>query len=92
MTDWQRIRGFKALLHDAVEQGSRAIERVHLETAERPFVILEQIPIVGGPTKLVHGVHDLVVTTSYAGVRLVNAAVDKAAAAAIELLDDSGAA
>lgn len=75
----QRWRGLAALVHEAVDAGSRAIERVHLDTAGRPFAILEQVPVVAAPSKLVHVVHDAIVTTTYAGVRLVNTAVGKAA-------------
>ena len=74
MTDLAKWRGLKALLVDAVEHGSRAIERVHLETAKRPFAILEQIPVVAEPAKLVHEVHDAVVGTTYALVRTANRA------------------
>ena len=41
-TDWKRWRGLKTLVHDAVEHGSRGIERVQKETAATPFGILEQ--------------------------------------------------
>jgi hypothetical protein len=87
-TDWKKWRGLKALVHDAVEHGSRAIERVHLDTARRPFVILEHVPIVSGPSKVVHGVHDAVVSTSYGLVRVVNTVVGKAADVALDLLDN----
>ena len=94
MTDERGLnkwRGLKALVHDAVEHGSRAVERVHLDTARRPFTILEQVPAVAGPSKIVHTVHDVLVTTTYTAVRLVNAAVGKAADVAFDLLDDDPA-
>lgn len=84
----QKWRGLKALIHDAVEHGSRAVERVHLDTTRRPFVILEHVPIVSGPSKIVHVVHDTMVSTTYAAVRIVNAVVGKAADVALDLLDD----
>jgi hypothetical protein len=84
--DWKKWRGVKALVHDAVEHGSRAVERVHLDTARRPFTILEHVPIVAGPSKVVHAVHDMVVSTSYATVRVVNSVVGKAADVALDLL------
>ncbi len=86
----QKWRGLRALIHEAVEHGSRAVERVHLDTARRPFEILEQVPGVAGPTKAVHAVHDAVVTTSYAAVRLVNTVVGKATDTALELLAEPG--
>jgi hypothetical protein len=90
MTDkqsWQKWRGLKALVHDAVEHGSRAVERVHLDTSRRPFAILEHVPIVAGPSKVVHAVHDALVSTTYATVRVVNAVIGKAADVAFDMLD-----
>ncbi len=75
----QRWRGLATLVHTAVDRGTRAIERVHLDTTRRPFAILEQVPLVAGPSKLVQVVHDAIVTTTYSSVRLVNTAVGKAA-------------
>ncbi|HEY4116669.1 MAG TPA: hypothetical protein VGM56_02385 [Byssovorax sp.] len=75
MTDWKRWRGLASLVEDAVEHGSRAIERVHRETAKRPFDLLEQIPVVAPPTRVVRVVHDAIVTLSYGGVRAVNRVV-----------------
>ena len=42
----KRWRGLKSLVRDAVEHGSRAIEKVHKETADKPFLILESIPAI----------------------------------------------
>lgn len=75
MSSIDRWRGLKSLLQDVVEHGSRAVERVHLETARRPFAVLELIPPIAAPARVVHVVHDVVVTTSYGAVRLVNRAV-----------------
>jgi hypothetical protein len=80
-------RGLAALVHDAVEHGSRAVERVHLDTSRRPFAILEHVPIVAGPSKVVHVVHDAFVSTGYATVRVVNAVVGKVADVALDLLE-----
>ncbi len=41
MTDLKRWRGLLALVRDAVEHSSRAVERIQLDVAERPFAILE---------------------------------------------------
>ncbi len=67
-------RGFAALLQDAVEHGSRAVERVHLETAARPFSLLEKLPGLAAPSRVVHLAHDAVAKTSYGSVRVVNGA------------------
>lgn len=71
-TDWNKVRGAVALTADVVEHGSRAVEKVHLETAGRPFRILEQIPGINTPAKVVHVVHDLCVTSVYWQIRMWN--------------------
>jgi hypothetical protein len=68
-------RGVVALVGDAVEHGSRAIERVHLETAKRPFVILEHIPVVAPVARVVHVAHDATAMTVYGTIRVVNAGI-----------------
>lgn len=80
----QRLLGLRALLEDAVEHGSAAVERVHRETAARTFAVLELIPPVAGPARVVRDVHGAVVTGVYEGVRLANRAVGVALAAVIE--------
>lgn len=75
MTTMKRVRGLRALIEDVVEHGSRAIERVHLASAGRTFTILEHIPLIAEPARLVHTVYDASTGATYAGVRLVNRAV-----------------
>ncbi len=71
----KELRGVKALLRDAVHHGSVAVERVQLETARRPFAILEAIPGVKVPAAIVHVIHDASVTGTHAVIRAVNGAV-----------------
>jgi hypothetical protein len=78
----RRWRGLVALVRDAVEHGSRAVEKVHLETARRPFAILEQIPAVAEPTRVVRVIHDATVS----GVHGVVRAVNRAAGTAIDVV------
>ena len=68
----KRWQGLRALVQDAVEQGSLAIEKVQKETAARPFHLLESVPAIARPTEVVHAVHDVAVTTTHASIRLVN--------------------
>ncbi len=75
MTRMKRWRGLVALARDAVVHGSAAIERVQRETAERPFGILEQIPPLATPARVVHVVHDASVTVVHGSIRLVSRAV-----------------
>lgn len=67
--DLGRWIGLGALVTDAVVHGARAVERVHLATAERTFVILEHVPVIGAPSHVVHVVHDGVTSAVYAIVR-----------------------
>jgi hypothetical protein len=67
-----RWRGLKSLIQDGVEHGSRAIERVQLQTARLPFEVLEQIPLVALPARGVHQIHDAAVAGTHGMIRLVN--------------------
>jgi hypothetical protein len=78
MRDVERWRGAVALLRDAVEHGSRAVERIQIESARRPFWIIEQIPAVAAPTRIVHGAHDAAVSAVHEAIRGVNVVVSTA--------------
>lgn len=78
MSGTAQWRGLVSLLTEAVDHGAGAIEQVHLETAARPFAILERIPGLGLPADRIHRLHDLFVRAGYgsvrAGARLTGAA------------------
>lgn len=69
---FQRWRGLKSLVVDAVEHGSRAVERIQKETAKVPFDILEQIPPLEVPVKGIREIHDTAVSGVHGIIRLVN--------------------
>jgi hypothetical protein len=77
MTKRERWRGLSAILGDVVEHGTTAVERIHMATARRPFQIIEQIPPIAAPTKIVHEIHDSIVTNTYSNIRWINAQVQK---------------
>jgi hypothetical protein len=87
---FDRWRGLKDLLVDAVEHGSAAVEGVHRELAKRPFVVLEHVPAIAAPARTVHVVHDASLTAVYGSIRLVNRIVGKAADLAFDLAEDRG--
>lgn len=87
MSDLRRVRGLRALIEEAVHHGASAVERVHLGTSDRTFSILEAIPPIAAPTKLVHVVHDATVTSVYSAIRGVNAIVGKALDVAIDVAE-----
>ena len=75
MSNLEKWRGAVALVRDAVEHGSRSVQRIQIETARRPFAIIEHIPGVAAPTRIVHGVHDASVTAVHEVIRAVNVMV-----------------
>jgi len=91
MTDFdvKKLRGLKALLQDAVVNGAKSIEEVHMRTAARPFNILGEIPGVGDVSEAVRAVHDAIVTTSYAATRAVTEVVGAGLDAALDAVDDA---
>ena len=87
MSSMGKWRGAVALLRDAVEHGSRAVERIQIETARRPFGIIEHIPVVAAPTRVVHGVHDASVMAVHEVIRAVNVAVTRTVDFALEQVE-----
>ncbi|APR86804.1 hypothetical protein A7982_12153 [Minicystis rosea] len=71
----RRWRGLKSLVVDAVEHGSRAVERIQMEAARLPFDILEQIPPLTVPVKGVRAIHHGAVAGTHGMIRLVNRVV-----------------
>lgn len=84
----RRWRGLKSLIIDAVDHGSRAVERVQLETARLPFDVLERVPGIATPVKGVRAVHDVSVTTTHTIIRLVNRAVGGTLDVVFDLVED----
>lgn len=68
----KRLRGFKSLVQEAVHQGSRAIERVQIETAKLPFDVVEQIPGLKVPASGVRLIYNTGVSGVHEMIRLVN--------------------
>ena len=75
---WRRLKGLTRLLHDGVRQGADFVEKHHRHAAEKPFRVLESIPPIAAPTKVVHGIHDGVLSLSYGGIRAIIQAIEKA--------------
>jgi hypothetical protein len=89
MSNAKRLQGLRALLQDAVDQGTSAVERVHRATAARPFDVLDHIPPVAPAARGVRIVHDATVAGVYETIRQVNRLVGVTLAAAIDLYDAS---
>jgi len=87
MSSMNRLRGLRALLQDAVEHGTTAVERVHRATAARPFDILDHIPPIAPAARGVRLVHDATVAGVYETIRQVNRLVGVTLSAAIDLYE-----
>lgn len=84
----ERWRGLKSLVVDAVEHGSRAVERVQKETARRPFEILAKIPPLEVPVKGIHLIHDTTVSGIHGMIRLVTRAVGGTVDVVIDVVEE----
>ena len=89
-TSWSRWKGLRALLTDAVDQGTSAVERVHKATAARPFDILEKIPVVAPVSSGVRIVHDVTVAGVYETIRQVNRVVGATLSVTLDALEGAG--
>ncbi|MEM1023137.1 MAG: alpha/beta hydrolase [Myxococcota bacterium] len=67
-----RLLGVLELLGEAVDEGSSAIQRAHEAIAERPYDILEDIPPLRAPTRLVRAGHFAVLRGTYGAIRGIN--------------------
>jgi hypothetical protein len=88
MKDLSRLKGLRALITDAVEQGTSAVERVHKATAARPFDILDKIPPVAPGARGVRIIHDATVAGVYETIRQVNRLVGASLSAALDVIED----
>ena len=84
----KRLRGLRALVEDVVDHGSKAVQDVHLATAARTFFVLEAIPPIAKPARVIHGVHDLWVSGVYGTIRACNKVVGKTLEVALDVADD----
>lgn len=64
-----RARGLVRLLRDGVVHGSRAVETIEKGYATRTYSILEAVPIVAGPAKVVRLVHDVARASTHGIIR-----------------------
>jgi hypothetical protein len=87
MADLGRLRGLKALIADAIEHGTQAVERVHLATAARPFAVLEHLPPAAPIARGVHIAHDAIASSVYATIRAAARLVGTAATVALDVAE-----
>ena len=85
----KRLRGLRALVGDAVEHGSKAVEIVHKATAARTFEVLEAVPPIATPARVLHVVHDASLTGIYGAIRAISHVVGVTLDAAIDARADA---
>ncbi len=88
MSTLQRWRGLKALVQDSVDSVSRSVERVHKETSKRWFDVIEAVPPVAGPTRVVRSIHDASVTGVHEIIRMTNRVVGAVADGVLDALEN----
>ena len=87
---WKRLRGFKRLIHDGVERGADFVEKHHRHVAEKSFRVLESIPPIATPTRVVHGVHNGVLWIAYGSIRTINRVTEMADDWVVDRLEPTG--
>jgi len=84
----ERLDAYRALLQDAVEEGTTAVQQVHEELAARPYDSIELFPPLRPPVKLVRAAHFAAVRVAYDAIRGVNRVVGTALHEGIAWLKD----
>lgn len=74
----ERVSASVELLTDAVGRGASAVQEVHEAIASRPYDVLEHVPELAKPTRVVRAVHFGILRGSYKAVRVVNELVGAA--------------
>ena len=88
----KRWRGVVHLVRDAVVHGASALEQLQKQAASTPFRVLESVPAVAAPARVVHTLHDAAVTGVYGLVRQVTRGVGATADVALDVLEARAAA
>jgi hypothetical protein len=84
----RRWRGLTQLIGAAVEHGASAVERVHMATAQRPFTILEHIPVIAAPAFIVDKIYGATTAAVYESVRVITRLAAKTLDLALEAIDE----
>lgn len=69
---FERIEGYRALLEDAVDRGSTAVQRVQEELTRRPYDVLRRLPPLEAPATLAKSLHFAAIGQVYGVIRGVN--------------------
>ncbi|MEO7329638.1 MAG: hypothetical protein ABI193_13750 [Minicystis sp.] len=83
----KRWRGLKALIVDAVEHGSRAVEKIQIDSMKLPFALLSQVDPLKAPVKGIQLLHNTAVTTVHMVIRAVNSVASGALDVVIDVVE-----
>jgi len=75
---WRRLKGLKRLIHDGVRQGADFVEKAPPPRRREAVPGARVDPAIAAPTKVVHGIHDGVLSLGYGGIRAINRAIEVA--------------
>ncbi len=91
----KKLRGLAHLLIDAVDGGSRAVERIQKATVKRAVDVLGAIPVLGPtvavPAHAVSVIHDACVGLTHVSIRSVARAVGAGVDVALGVLEERSA-
>lgn len=87
-----QLKGLQELVQDVVSASVDAVEETHRAIARQPFAVLEWIPGVATPARLVEQAQDAVATGVYQSIRAVNHLAGAATAQALDWLEQQDAA
>jgi triacylglycerol lipase len=82
-TDAERWAAYSSLLEDAVDRGATAIQRIQEDFTARPYDVLERLPPIEAPSRLVRSLHYAGLRTTYDVIRSINRASGVAVRAGI---------
>jgi hypothetical protein len=92
----KKLRGLAQLVVDAVDGGSRAVERIQKRTVKRTVDVLSAIPVIGPvigpPAHAVNVVHDACVGLTHVSIRTVTRAVGAGVEVALGVVEERAAA
>ena len=81
---WNRIRGLKNLVHDAVEETTNLVQRTHDSAAEKPMDYLKHVPGVDEGARTVVDIERATAGAVFGAIRAVNRGLDRATEVPLE--------
>jgi hypothetical protein len=72
--DLERVDAYRALIQAGIEHGATAIQRVQEELSARPYDVLDRIPGLAKPARIVRALHFEGMRATYDVIRWVNRA------------------